>query len=164
MTTLSNGTGPYLINTDLNPAKSAHYFAINIGETITTTTTKGARTIHDLKWINANQKLHWGDSSPQVRSWRHAVAVAAFNADVPSGMDYAQIHGFVFKPTARIYDPANLAPTMKAIVDGLVQNYGLLPDDDYLHLDGPHLHHGGIDRSGPERIEVLILEKENPHA
>ncbi|MCT1366607.1 hypothetical protein M4D50_01145 [Rothia sp. p3-SID1597] len=153
--------------TDLHTATikptPSYTITIPIGTIVQTKTPKGATTTHKLRWINANQKQHWGDSSPQVRSWRAAAAQAAKDQAIPA-LQYAEIHGYIIKTTARRYDPTNLAPTMKAIVDGLVTNYGLLPDDDYKHLDGPHVHHGMIDRTGPERIEVRIFDKENPNA
>lgn len=141
----------------------SYAITISIGTTVKTTTTKGTTTTHQLKWINANQKQHWGDSSPQVRSWRQAAANAAATRGIPA-MTYADIHGYITKTTARRYDPANLAPTMKAIVDGLVQNYGLLPDDDYRYLDGPHIHHGWIDRNGLEEVQVMIVDRSNTDA
>ncbi|WP_128683426.1 hypothetical protein [Actinomyces qiguomingii] len=41
-------------------------------------------------------------------------------------------------PDRRRRDTHNLMPTVKPIVDGLV-DAGLLPDDDTRHLVGPHL-------------------------
>lgn len=40
-------------------------------------------------------------------------------------------------PDQRRRDRHNLAPTIKALVDGLI-DAGLLPDDDDQHLDGPY--------------------------
>ncbi len=40
-------------------------------------------------------------------------------------------------------DPHNYYPTLKAIVDGLV-DYGLLPDDSHEYLIGPDVRYGPI--------------------
>lgn len=60
----------------------------------------------------------------------------------------------IHKPTGRRYDPGNLYPVAKAIVDGIVLS-GMLEDDDYTHVDGPHLHHGEPDKDHPG-VTVII--------
>jgi hypothetical protein len=57
----------------------------------------------------------------------------------------------VWKPRAGRYDPNNLWPTVKAVVDGLVEA-GFLADDDHVHVLGPDMRHGG--KGGP----CLVLE------
>lgn len=65
----------------------------------------------------------------------------------------------MFKPRRGRYDPGNLYPVGKAAVDGLVDS-GILVDDDWKHLDGPDMRHGGI---GPARL-VLVIEPAETHA
>lgn len=56
----------------------------------------------------------------------------------------------ITKRTAGIYDPTNLADTMKPMVDALVQ-LGTLDADDYRHVSGPWCYHQGIDKRIPPR-------------
>lgn len=136
---------------------NTYELTIPIGQPIKTLTpNKKTVTIRKTTWLNANQKKHWGDSSPAVRTWRQAAVNAARAKSIPA-MQKAEIHCYITKPTKRIYDPANLAPTAKAIIDGLVENYGLLPNDNYHYLDGPHLHHHTV-QPGVEQITVRITQ------
>ena len=103
-----------------------------------------------------------------AEAWRAAGAQAAIEASLPttdtSPHTYAIIDAAIFKPTAVRYDPCNLAPVLKWAIDGMITDHGLLPDDNWLHLDGPHAHHGGIDRNNP-RIEFTIhTYRKGPHA
>lgn len=51
------------------------------------------------------------------------------------------------------WDPANLAPSAKAVVDGLVR-FGVLSDDDWRHVVGPDVRRG---RDGvPPRLVLGI--------
>ena len=61
---------------------------------------------------------------------------------------------YVYRGRAGRYDPGNYYPTAKAILDGIV-DAGILPDDSHEYLDGPHLHHGGLDRENP-RLEIFF--------
>ena len=101
-------------------------------------------------------------------AWRAAGAAAAAAAGLPhhesSPHVYAVVEASIFKTTARRYDPGNLAPVLKWAIDGMVTDHGLLPDDNWCHLDGPHAHHGGIDKAHP-RVEFTITTYlESPHA
>lgn len=104
------------------------------------------------QWLNANDRTHWSKRVKLTRQYRQLTAAIARQHRLPQGLDSATVDVFVFKTRAGRYDPANLHPTVKACVDGLV-DYGLLPDDDHTHLDGPHLHHGGPGEPG---LKIVI--------
>lgn len=120
--------------------------------------------IHNPKHLlNTNTRKHWTDRSTKTAIWRPTATQTAHQTNLPKNIPYAVIHAHIYKARAGRYDPSNLYPTVKAIVDGLM-DYGLLPDDDYRYLDGPHLHHGGFDKTNP-RIELTIhTYQEAPHA
>ncbi|WP_157075253.1 hypothetical protein [Arthrobacter luteolus] len=82
--------------------------------------------------------------------WREAARVAVPETDQAVGK--VRIVARVWKTRRGRYDPGNLYPTAKACVDGIVEA-GLLADDDWLHVDGPDLRHGGI---GPAALVITI--------
>lgn len=114
--------------------------------------------------LSANSRAHWSDRKIKTDIWRPAGRDALISAGLPAVNEYVEIHAWVYKAKAGRYDPANLYPTMKAIVDGFT-DYGLITDDDYKHVDGPHMHHGGFDKNNPRfDITITTYPEGNPHA
>lgn len=91
------------------------------------------------KLITANDKMHWAARSrltKQLRQWgyllgREGEGVARL------GLQHARVEIEFAYPDHRRRDRSNLAPTVKALMDGLI-DAGLLPDDSDRYLDGPH--------------------------
>lgn len=103
-------------------------------------------------WLNANGRLNRYVQADYVRRWRTASFVAAKRAGLPHALVRVRI-----APTAHFHehrrrDMPNLAPTLKAAVDGLgpallrmptpgapkgsaAPGYGLIPDDNAEHLE-----------------------------
>lgn len=89
--------------------------------------------------LTANDKHHWARKAAltkQLRRWGYLLA--------REGQGVARLHltrarvEFEFAyPDRRRRDRHNLAPTVKAMMDGLI-DAGLLPDDADRFLDGPH--------------------------
>ena len=109
-------------------------------------------------WLNANVKRHWAAQAKLVKAWRHGAHIYARKNQVPKGLTHVRIDVYAWKNSRRRYDPANLHPTVKACIDGIVSDYGLLPDDSSDYLDGPFIHHGGY---GPEKLVVVIQPTDN---
>lgn len=82
------------------------------------------------KLITANDKMHWAARSrltKQLRQWgyllgREGEGVARL------GLTHARVEMEFAYPDRRRRDRSNLAPTVKALMDGLI-DAGLLPDD-----------------------------------
>lgn len=101
------------------------------------------------EWLTANMILGELDKYARariVKAWRQATYVAAFDARLPTGLDRVRIEVEArFRGRPPVRDRSNLDPTIKACVDGLgpargrSAGWGLIPDDDDKHLDGPHL-------------------------
>lgn len=89
-----------------------------------------------IKVMNANDRGHWAPRHRLTRTWRQTALVLARKAKLPR-LEQACIIVEYYPPTRRTRDEANLAPTAKAIVDGLVEA-GLLPDDNTAYLTGPY--------------------------
>lgn len=102
------------------------------------------------QWINANHRMHWAPKAALTKNWRARARALAQVHKLPL-MTRAHITATVHKTTGRAYDVANLYPTIKAVVDGLVTDYGLLPDDDNAHLTGPDM------RAGEKRDVACIV-------
>ena len=91
------------------------------------------------KLITANDKMHWAARArltKQLRQWgyllgREGEGVARLK------LTHARVEVEFAYPDHRRRDRSNLAPTVKALMDGLI-DAGLLPDDSDRFLDGPH--------------------------
>lgn len=103
-------------------------------------------------WLNSNDRLHRMQEVKITRAWRETAAERAKH--IPPFTGQVHIIAHIFKPRAGRFDPNNLAPTTKAIVDGLV-DAGLLVDDSTEYVIGPDHRHGG--KGNPE-IVLEILE------
>lgn len=106
---------------------------------------------HPGDWLNANQRHHWTKRRDLTRYWRLAANAEARREGI-RGLDRAHVVVTYHRADRRTFDPANLAPTSKAIVDGLV-DAGVWPDDNYRHVIGPDERYG---EPGVRRIVVTI--------
>lgn len=111
---------------------------------------------------NKQSASHWTTRSKNAKAWRQAASNDAKqqNNPLPTGLDYATIDAWVYKTRAGRYDPANLYPCLKAIIDGYV-DAGLTEDDNYKHIDGPHLHHGGFTKETPGILIRITWQNPN---
>ncbi|WIC88848.1 RusA-like resolvase [Streptomyces phage OnionKnight] len=110
-----------------------------------------------LKLLNSNQRLHHHDRRRITAKLRAAAMEAV--ADSPSLMEAlaaakpgplfqrAHVLGVIHPGTHRRADPANLYPSFKAAVDGIV-DAGLLEDDDHTRLLGPDMRLGPVVKGG----------------
>lgn len=109
-------------------------------------------------WINSNQRLHRMQTAKLTKQWREAGKAAS--EGLPPFTCPVHVTAYIWKPRRGRYDVLNLWPSLKAVIDGIV-DAELLADDDHSHITGPDMRHGGI---GPARI-VLEIEpiKETPN-
>lgn len=107
--------------------------------------------------LTANDKPHWGRKAAltkQLRRWgyllgREGRGVARFH------LTRARVVFEFAYPDRRRRDRHNLAPTVKAMMDGLI-DAGLLPDDSDRYLDGPHTTIA--DRLAEKRLNQTMYE------
>lgn len=76
--------------------------------------------------------------SPRIRTLRMQARVMASASSRCPSLERARLVAWVRFPDGRRRDLHNYMPTLKALVDGLV-DAGLLPDDDARHLQGPDM-------------------------
>ena len=90
-------------------------------------------TLHPAVWLTANQRLHW---STRMRRTRMLRALAASEARITGAagkrIGASTVTAVIGYPTATRADPANAAPAVKAIIDGLVD--ARVWDDDDRHI------------------------------
>ena len=105
--------------------------------------------------INANSRIHRHAEAKLTAQWRMAGKIAARSIETPDLPKPVRIIAYVWKAKANHYDPLNFYKTSKGILDGIV-DAGWLPDDDFMHVHGPDMRHGGV---GDPRI---VFEFVNP--
>lgn len=89
----------------------------------------------------------------RVRTWRNTGLIHSRKERLPK-LEWAQIDDWIHKTTNRRYDAGVLYPTLKALVDGMVTYYGLLPDGDNGRLIGPLIFAGA--KHGEPGVTILI--------
>jgi Holliday junction resolvase RusA-like endonuclease len=107
-------------------------------------------------FINSNQRDHRHQVAKMTKAWRETAALRA--QGIPAFAGQVHIIAHIFKTRAGRYDTNNLAPTTKAIVDGLV-DAGVLVDDSTEWVIGPDHRHGGVGNAEIV-IEIIELSKE----
>lgn len=78
------------------------------------------------KRLSMNDRLHWASKANVVKLWRHTADLSARRLIPPQEPCFVRVTFPVID--ARRRDSDNPAPTVKAIVDGLV-DAGVWPDD-----------------------------------
>lgn len=113
------------------------------------------------KLITANDKMHWAARArhtKQLRQWGYLLGREGEGVE-RLGLTHARVEVEFAYPDRRRRDRSNLAPTVKALMDGLI-DAGLLPDDADRFLDGPHTVIAdclAVKRLGVPMYEVRVL-------
>ena len=94
-------------------------------------------------WINSNHRLHWAEKARRTSAWRAAAYAAAAQVPRRQRAFTTPVHIVctVHKTRGGRFDVANLSPTSKACIDGLV-DAGVIPDDSNDWLIGPDMRAG----------------------
>lgn len=108
------------------------------------------------KLLNSNDRSgHWGRRQRITDELRWGAGWLAKAQGIPR-LERAHVEGVYEPPDLRKRDPANLYPSFKACIDGIVTDAGILPDDDAEHLDGPDMRLGPVHPGG--RLVLVITE------
>lgn len=96
-------------------------------------------TVHvPREWLlNSNDRMHWREKARRSAFLRRAALAIAGTGWTPVPYRVRAEVDFEF-PNRRRRDVHNLMPTVKPLIDGLV-DAGLLVDDSTAHLVGPDL-------------------------
>jgi crossover junction endodeoxyribonuclease RusA len=114
--------------------------------------------IQHKDWISANDRLHWAEKARRTRVLRAHAHMLALNTD-PLGTSH--VAAFIGYPRNGRADPANAAPTCKALIDGLV-DAGVWPDDDSTYVLGPTYLRGDKCPAGQHTVRLVITSQEVP--
>ena len=104
--------------------------------------------IHKDLILNANKKLHWRPKNDRAQALKQLGAIA--HRSLPK-FNRVRMDVLVSYPENRTRDVANLHPTMKHYLDGLIDQHpvtkigrGILPDDNDMFVRGPYLDPSGV--------------------
>lgn len=111
-----------------------------------------------MELLNANQRTHWRVRHARTKALREAAAVLARQQKIPT-LARAHIVGVYMPPDRRRRDVANLYPSFKAAIDGLV-DAAVLDDDDDTHLVGPDMRLGHVHKGGQLVLHITELPGE----
>ena len=104
-------------------------------------------------WINANSRDHWTKKSTLTRSWRNAAAAWARHQKMAPFTVPVVVIATITKTTNRSFDVENLAPTVKAAIDGC-RDAGVLPEDSVRWVTEVRLRAAPPDRAAS--LSLLI--------
>lgn len=122
--------------------------------------------VGEQEWMSANRRYsYWAQRSRRTKSIRiktKLTALSMLRAGTLTPVNRARIEAQVCMPSNVRSDPGNAAPTVKAMIDGLV-DAGVLPDDDKTHLIGPDYRPGPPTKQrGLYRIHLQIEPLPDP--
>lgn len=86
-------------------------------------------------WMSANDRMHWAQKSKRTKALRQLGAAFARQHGIRD-LGTTHVAAFIGYPRGGKADPANAAPTVKALIDGYV-DAGAWPDDDSTYVIGP---------------------------
>lgn len=115
-------------------------------------------------WINANDRLHWRKKADLTALWREVAGWAVKQHRPATRLQYAHVDVVMWFRTSHSRDAANYHPTVKAVIDGLVKDGGMLPDDSDEYMTGPMLFTGSsADRPSPKFVGMRVIFRELTH-
>jgi hypothetical protein len=102
------------------------------------------------KLVSANDRLDWKLRASLVASIRDTAERVAREMRIPP-LGRVRVRAFYYYPDNGKRDPGNLAPSVKAMVDGLVRS-GAIPDDHDEFLTDDGIHRGYPDIPGGQMV------------
>lgn len=109
-------------------------------------------------FLNANQRLDPHGKAKITALWREAGRDAAEAAQLTAQNTKWFALALVHLPRKATYDAGNYYPSVKAIIDGVVTDYDLLPDDSNEYLIGPLTVRGGTAADGVGGISLWLFD------
>lgn len=110
-------------------------------------------------WMSLNDRHHWREKAKRTKALR-CLAYSRGGSTGRHGTSH--VAAFIGYPRNGKADPANAAPTVKALIDGLV-DAGVWPDDDSTWVLGPtYLRDGSSGQPGVYRVRLVITEQAVP--
>lgn len=115
--------------------------------------------LHSSVWLSANQRVHHMAKARRVKALRQTARIRGLNLIRKEGatqINKANITAVIhYAPHVTRADPHNAAPTVKALIDGLV-DAGLFPDDNHKHIPAITFTRG--DEPARKRYHAVTLQ------
>ena len=112
-------------------------------------------------WLSANDRLYWAPKAKRTRALRQIGLLHAIG-NCPVGHDVTHVAAFIGYLRNGKADPANAAPTIKALIDGMT-DAGVWEDDDSTHVIGPtYLRDPKSPTPGHYTVRLVLTPQEIP--
>ena len=122
-----------------------------------------ALTLHPAVWLTANQRLHWSTRMRRTRMLRaYAASEARIHGLAGRRLGPSVVTAVIGYPTQTRADPANAAPTVKAIIDGFV-DARVWDDDDHLHIPSVAFTRATDKTPKGTHTVALIIQEQETH-
>lgn len=114
-------------------------------------------------WLSANQRLHWAPKAKRTKALRSiGWGIALNGGEQIDHLGPTHVAAFIGYPRNGKADPANAAPTIKALIDGMV-DAGVWPDDDSTHVIGPtYLRDPKSSTPGAYTVRLVLTPQDIP--
>lgn len=120
-------------------------------------------TLHPAVWLTANQRLHWSTRMRRTRMLRaYAASEARIHGLAGRRLGPSVVTVVIGYPTTGRVDPTNAAPTVKAIVDGLV-DARVWDDDDHRHIPSVAFTRNPNKAPKGTHTVTLIIQEQETH-
>lgn len=120
-------------------------------------------SVHKAIWLTANQRLHWSTRMRRTRMLRaYAASEARIHGLAGRRLGPSVVTILIGYPANGRADPTNAEPTVKAIIDGLV-DARVWDDDDHIHL--PRVAFERDPKKAPKGTHTvtLIIQEQETH-
>lgn len=115
-------------------------------------------TIPPTLWLSANKNLHWAPKAERTRGLRRMGKSGAIGC---RSFDVCHVAAFIGYPRNGKADPANAAPTVKALIDGMT-DAGIWEDDDSTHVIGPTYLRDPKTSDGNYSVRLVLTDQDIP--
>lgn len=114
-------------------------------------------------WLTANQRLHWSTRMRRTKMLRaYAASEARIHGLAGRRLGPCVVTAVIGYPTKGRADPTNAAPTVKAIVDGLVDARAW-DDDDHTHIPSVAFERDPNKTEKGTHAVTLIIQEQETH-
>jgi len=113
-------------------------------------------------WLSANDRPHWAPKAKRTAALREYGRFNAVAGMATRPLGPCHVAAFIGYPRSGRADPANAAPTVKALIDGLV-DAGVWPDDDSTYVIGPtYLRDKASGQAGVHTVRLVLTPQDLP--
>ena len=105
--------------------------------------------------VSENDRDHWRVKARRMKTIR---LIGHLTARGRAPMQRAELVARIGWPDRRDRDAHNIMPTLKAAIDGIVKDAGLLVDDNDRYLTGPDLRPYLLGERGWVTIDLIFTE------